>query len=134
MHLTAASTAILNLWVKKAKHSIVSRSNEVAATLRAEQAALLSQIHESEDWYYGAEMRLDGHKIKKEGEQIYEDRKSKEEEARAKKAHVESNFEEFRVKMRSVIEAKNVALDEAMEEERGAAMKEADSRSASLRR
>ena len=86
VHLTAASTAILNLWVKKAKHSIVSRSNEVAATLRAEQAALLSQIHESEDWYYGAEMRLDGHKIKKEGEQIYEDRKSKEEEARAKRS------------------------------------------------
>ena len=36
--------------------------------------------------------------------------------------------------MRSVIEAKNVALDEAMEEERGAAMKEADSRVRELKK
>jgi len=128
VNLNAASTAIISLWMRKAKLSLVQRSNEIAARLRKELSELVGQIHEDDDWYYGAEMRLDGISIQKEGREIYDARKSKEEEARAQKSRVESEFEDISLEMRRVLEAKNVALDKLMQDEETSAMKDADAR------
>merc|ERR1712196_455155 len=60
VRLSAASSAILTLWIRKAHESLATREREKASRLRDEVEELLREMPEDQDWYYSSEMRLAG--------------------------------------------------------------------------
>merc|ERR1711966_7255 len=108
--------------------SLIAREMEKSLKLRADISDILESITEEEDWYYSAEMRLEGHRIKKEGTELMEERKTLETATKVSKNNCDQEFEKINREQRKIIEEKSSALDDLINSERRKAMEQAELR------
>jgi hypothetical protein len=134
VHLSQTSGAILSLWLRRARDSLVVRARDRAYAIRSDLDVLLAQIKEVDDWYFGAGMRMDGHAIKADGVEVIELRRSLESEAALRIKAVDDELVTATHKLESEIEAERMALEQQMRQDRKKAMEEAEARVQELTR
>ncbi|CAM9801782.1 unnamed protein product [Chrysoparadoxa australica] len=93
--LSQASRALALRWLNLAKDSISSRFRERGEKLREEVGSTLSRMAPEEDWFFGAELRLEGQELNDLGQTIADDRKAAEAEAAVKIRKIDVDRETF---------------------------------------
>ena len=91
----AATKALAMRWIRMAKDSLSAKFKLRSETLRVDLDATLEDIHEDDDWYYGAEMRMEGHALSARGSELEDDRRTLEAEAAVKIHKVEDDLKVY---------------------------------------
>jgi hypothetical protein len=102
--LNSASVALGQRWLRLAQDSIAARFKSKGVTLRTEVAATVRCMPAEDDWYYGAELRLEGQSVQIKGDQLHQDQKTLEAEEAVKVRKIEVDFESFEREQRAKID------------------------------
>jgi len=87
-----ATKALAQRWIRMARDSLQAKFKVRSEALRTELETVLESIHEDDDWYYGAELRLQGHGLMNRGNELEDDRRTLEAEAAVKIHKVEDDL------------------------------------------
>jgi hypothetical protein len=128
VRLNAASKALMQKWVKKARDIIVEKEGEKALDLRRQMKNLLEKLKEEDDWYYGTELRLAGGVLCADGDTLIEDRRSLEAEQAVKTRKIDDDLRKFTDDKQLVIDEKRATFETQYEEEKAAVADSADKR------
>jgi len=91
--ISSATKALALRWVRLARDAMESKFRHRSETFREDVGALLVQMPEEEDWYYGAAMRLEGRDLLKKGAALEDDRRTLEAEAAVKVHKIEEDLD-----------------------------------------
>jgi len=95
LNFNAATTALATRWIRLAREALENKFRMRSETLREDLEATLSQMPEEEDWYYGAQTRLEGKAFQKKGAELDDDRKTLEAEASVKIHKIEADLSDY---------------------------------------
>uniref|UniRef100_A0A7S2LSA9 IPT/TIG domain-containing protein n=1 Tax=Leptocylindrus danicus TaxID=163516 RepID=A0A7S2LSA9_9STRA len=71
--LSTASKLIAIKWVESSRQSMRNRFNNHGILMRSKLKTLMSQIEEEDDWFYGAEFRIEGGNLLKESSDLHKE-------------------------------------------------------------
>jgi len=91
----AATSALAIKWVRAAREALETKFRVRSETLREDLDATLVQMPEEEDWYYGAQTRLEGRSLQKKGAELDDDRKTLEAESSVKIHKIEADLGDY---------------------------------------
>mmetsp|Transcript_12959 Transcript_12959/g.27791 ORF Transcript_12959/g.27791 Transcript_12959/m.27791 type:complete len:2710 (-) Transcript_12959:932-9061(-) len=134
VHLNAASTALLQRWVRLARKHVVTRGKEKAARVREELDAVLEKMPEEDDWFFSAEFREEGSVYIAEGKELSEETYSLESEVEIKISEIEQIQEGIRLQINKEIDDASATLEQFIQEEKLKTIEQAEVRIQELSR
>lgn len=115
--LNAASKALAQRWLMLARDSIASKWGQKGEAVREQLDQTLEKISEEEDWFFGAEMRLEGQRLRDDGEDLKQEHYSLKAEEEVKVRGLTRKFETFEVERRKKIEEETKEIEARIAEE-----------------
>merc|ERR1711991_621247 len=94
-HINAASKALCQLWLIRARASLIREKEKRLENIRKELSRVGGLITEEDDWFYGSELRLQGIALKQEGAELDETRRQLKADANAKERELKDELKEF---------------------------------------
>ena len=91
--ITAATKALALRWIRMARDFLESKFRLRSESFREDLEALLAQMPEEDDWFFGAAMRLEGKDLLKRGSDLEDDRRTLEAEAAVKIHKINSDVD-----------------------------------------
>ena len=134
VNVNAASKALANRWLRIAQDNLSARFRKKGETLRVDVAKTLRAMPEEDDWYYGAELRIEGQRVADKGEQLHQDQRTLEAEEAVKVRKIEADYEEFERERRDELNAERSAFEAKMAESADRANMEIELRTRELER
>jgi hypothetical protein len=132
--LNAASTALLQLWVRKARKSVRDRMVDKAQQVRKELELVLAEINEEDDWFFGAEFRIEGQSLKAQGATLADEIKALSQDAEVQVAAVEAEHDKLRIETNQQIEALSAEFEELAQKQKVVAIAAAEERIIDMQR
>lgn len=68
--LSIATKSVAIMWVDSARESIKNRFNDQSSLIRLRLRRLMNQIEEEDDWFFGAEFRMEGEDLLKQSKDL----------------------------------------------------------------
>jgi len=103
LELSAASKAIAQLWLLKARHGLVQNRRERAVEITKELQRSLSRMPEKQDFFYTKELRLSGVELFERGNDLTKLRKQMETSAQVRIQKLRDDMESFEKGNRATI-------------------------------
>ena len=128
VHFSPASTAIMKMWVNKARDAIIARAAQKSNKIRARLAELLKDVKEEDDWFFTSEVRLEGESLAKTGRELAEIKEKLDVEATLKVQELEHEFQSFEKSHKEEMDTLELALENEIKLRRDAALKEAEAK------
>merc|ERR1711937_600971 len=97
-YLNAASKALCQLWLIKAKESLILEKQKRLQNIRKELTRVSGLVTEEDDWFYGSELRLQGVALKQEGAELDETRRQLSADANSKSREIRDELEELKTR------------------------------------
>ena len=94
-YINAASKALCQLWLIKAKESLILEKQKRLQNIRKELTRVSGLVTEEDDWFYGSELRLQGIALKQEGAELDETRRQLQADANSKSREIRDELKEF---------------------------------------
>jgi len=116
VELNAASTALAIRWVRMARDSVSSRFRNRGEELRAAVMTVIDRMPEEDDWYFGANLRIEGANLREEGMQLMLDRKSLEADEAVKIRKIEVDYNDFEKLKQGVVDKDRHDFEQKMAE------------------
>jgi len=126
IQLTAASTAILQLWVRKARVAAVERAASKSRLVRLGLGQVLENITEEDDWFYTGEFREEGMSLVQQGVDITTELKVLEDEAELAITDVQSRASEVRLRLNKEMDTATSSLEQFVQTEKNRTIQEAE--------
>merc|ERR1711871_279184 len=92
---TAATKALAQRWVRKARESLEERFKQKSASIRELLVTTLGDMPEEDDWYFGSGLRMEGQHLSQRGIALDGDRRTLEAEASVKINRVQIDLENY---------------------------------------
>merc|ERR1711912_193233 len=92
----AASKALCQLWLIKAKESLILEKQKRLQNIRKELTRVSGLVTEEDDWFYGSELRLQGVALKQEGAELDETRRQLQADANSKSREIQEKMNQQR--------------------------------------
>merc|ERR1711937_996118 len=127
-YINAASKALCQLWLIKAKESLIKEKEKRLENIRKELKRVSGLVTEEDDWFYGSELRLQGVALKQEGAELDETRRQLSADANSKSREIRDELEEFENEKNRQMEEEIAAIQEKMNQARQKAMEKAEER------
>ena len=125
VHFSAASTAIMKLWVNKARDTIFSRAAEKSRKIRVKLEELLEEVTEEQDWFFTSEVRHEGESLLQTGKELATIKGKLEVEANLQVQELEHEFEAFEKRQKAEIDKLELDLEKQIKSLREEATKDA---------
>merc|ERR1711871_1230248 len=127
-HINAASKAIAQLWLIRArevqKQTIIKQREDMKVNLQR----VREHLTEETDWYYGQELRLTGQSLKEEGDRLEEVRRQHFADAKAAARKLEDELQEFILEKEAQMQAEIDQIEEKMRDDRVKLLEKAEMR------
>lgn len=127
-HINAASKALCQLWLIRARASLIREKEKRLENIRKELSRVGGLITEEDDWFYGSELRLQGIALKQEGAELDETRRQLKADANAKERELKDELKEFEDEKTRQMEEEIQEIQEKMNKARQLAMEKAEER------
>ena len=127
-YINAASKALCQLWLIKAKESLILEKQKRLQNIRKELTRVSGLVTEEDDWFYGSELRLQGVALKQEGAELDETRRQLQADANSKSREIRDELENFQEEKNRQMEEEIAQIQEKMNQQRQAAMEKAEER------
>merc|ERR1711871_991113 len=128
LHLRAATKALAVRWLKNARTSRDKRHKEKCDNLMEDLAVVLGGMPDTMDWYFSAELRLEGENLKEEGRNLGAERRRAEADMQIKCRAILDGLAAFRAEKEEQKQLEVEKLERKMDADRKTAMREADER------
>jgi hypothetical protein len=132
--VNAATKALTERWLRKARDSIEGKFREKSIQIREDLTNCLEKMPEAEDWYFGAQMRLEGGDLLTRGMDLNNDRKTLESEAAIKIRKLETDFAEFKKDKEAEMQRERKAFEQSVAEKNDKSTIQIDARWNDLQR
>jgi hypothetical protein len=114
VEVTAAGKALAQRWLRLAQDSMMSAFKSKGSTLRQDLEATLRAMAPEDDWFFGAELRVEGQSVADKGDQLAQDMRTVEAEEAVKVRRVDNDFETFEGAKRSEIDGARSSFEAQM--------------------
>ena len=132
VNVNAATKAIGLRWLRMARDSCDRKFKEKGEKLRQDIKEMLKKVQEQDDWFFGAEFRLEGNGLQTEGIDLRDDFRNLAAEIAVKIRKIEADFEEFEKERREEIDRGREAFEKKIEDYNAATGMEMAKRAAEL--
>lgn len=95
VHATAATKALGLRWLRMARENVEKKHKEKGDRLREDLKNNLMKVKEEDDWFFGAEFRLEGEALLRAGQDLRDDQRNLNAEIAVKVRKIEIDFEQF---------------------------------------
>ena len=103
LKISAASKALAQLWLLKARHMLVTKRRQRAVEITKELERSLTKMPEKEDYFYTKELRVNGEGLLDRGRDLTKLRKQMETSAEVRIQKLEDDMESFEKGNRATI-------------------------------
>jgi hypothetical protein len=117
VNVSAAGRALAQRWLRKAQDSMVAAFKGKGTNLRNELTETLKVMAPEDDWYFGADLRIEGAALNEAGDQLSQDQRTIEAEEAVKVRRVEQDYESFEATTRAAMEEKRREFEANMARE-----------------
>jgi hypothetical protein len=100
VRVNAAGRALAQRWLRLARDAIDARFKERGTRLREDVTALLLRMRAEDDWFFGADMRLEGEELASRGQTLSDDRRALEAQETIKIRKFQADLEAFEAETR----------------------------------
>jgi len=130
--ISAATKAIGLRWLRMARDSVEKKFAERGDKLRTDLREILKAIREEDDWFFGAEFRLEGEQLLQQGGELRDDQRNMTAEMAVKIRKIETDFESFEKERRDDIDHDRQVFETKVQDYNAKASMEAVQRTAEL--
>lgn len=130
--VNAATKAISLRWLRMARDSVEKKFRERGEKLREDIKEILKKIQEQDDWFFGAEFRLEGEQLLNSGVDLRDDQRNLAAEVAVKVRKIENDFDGFEKEKRDDINRDRAAFETTIEDHNAKAQMESAARVAEL--
>merc|ERR1711871_1133091 len=127
-HINAASKALAQLWLMRAreaqKRTIIKQREDMKANLKRVTGALSEEF----DWYFGQELRLTGESLREEGEALEEKRRQMIADAKTAARKLEDELNDFILEKEAQMQVEIEQIEERMKADRVKLLEKAEMR------
>ncbi|CAM9426180.1 unnamed protein product, partial [Ectocarpus fasciculatus] len=134
VELSAASKALAVRWLRAAREGLDGKFRARGEKLREDVHSTAALMPPEDDWFFGAELRLEGQALMDVGQSIEDDRRALEAEGAVKIRKIEVDFEHFEKTTRADMEKDRKAFEHKINVESDAVNTEVELRTRELLR
>ena len=130
--VSAATKAIGLRWLRMARDNVEKKFVERGDKLRGDLKEILKAIREEDDWFFGAEFRLEGEQLLQLGVDLRDDQRNMTAEMAVKIRKIETDFESFEKERRDDMDHDRQGFETKVEDYNAKAAMETIQRTAEL--
>lgn len=114
--MNAATKAIGLRWLRMARDSVEKKFRDRGEHLREDIKDVLKKIQEQDDWFFGAEFRMEGEDLLSSGVDLRDDQRNLAAEVAVKVRKIEADFEGFEKEKREDLDRDRAVFEATIEE------------------
>merc|ERR1711871_730044 len=113
-HINAASKAIAQLWLIRAREAQKATMIKQREDMKVNLQRVLGELSEEFDWYFGQELRLTGASLREEGEALEEKRRQMLADAKTSARKLEDELQDFILEKEAQMQSEIDQIEERM--------------------
>ena len=131
-HINAASKALAQLWLIRAREAQKATMIKQREDMKVNLQRVVGELSEEFDWYFGQELRLTGASLREEGETLEEKRRQMLADAKTAARKLEDELDDFILEKEAQMQLEINQIEERMREDRVKLLEKAEQRIQSI--